>query len=231
MLKTVAVSSNRKTGPIAVTYRSGTHETYGTCPKSCALHPKSETGAAAIDLEYLQALVKAVPRRGKAWTYSHFAAAMLPIAGPGETVINASCDTVEEALAAVSIGRPAVIAVPAETAESWPRVAEGVRFYRCPAELSESFTCKDCGNGSPLCARPDRQDVIIFVAHGTGAKKVGTGKGGCYAASGPVALQWHGTRKAGAPNDAQALEAFAKSLPPGSFLRHHVAGDTGKEAV
>ena len=137
----------------------------------------------------------------------------------------------DEALAAVSIGRPAVIAVPAETAESWPRVAEGVRFYRCPAELSESFTCKDCGNGSPLCARPDRQDVIVFVAHGTGAKKVGTGKGGCYAASGPVALQWHGTRKAGAPNDAQALEAFAKSLPPGSFLRHHVAGDTGKEAV
>ncbi len=230
MLKTVPVSSNRKTGPIAVTYRSGTHETYGTCPKSCALHPKNETGSAEIDAEYLQALLKAVPRRGKAWTYSHFPAAMLPKAGPGETVINASCDTVDEALAAVSIGRPAVIAVPSDTSDSWPRVVEGTRFYRCPAELSDSFTCKDCGNGSPLCARPDRREVIVFVAHGTGAKKVGTGRGGCYAASGPVALQWHGTRKAGAPNDAQAVEAFAKSLPPGSFLRHHVAGDAGKEA-
>ena len=51
MLKTVAVTSNRKTGPIATTYRSGVHETYGTCPRSCSLHPKSETGTALVDTE------------------------------------------------------------------------------------------------------------------------------------------------------------------------------------
>lgn len=228
MLKTVALSSNRKTGPIAVTYRSGTHETYSTCPKTCGLHPKSEAGAASVDPEYLAALLEAVPRRGVAWTYSHFPAALLPVAKPGQTVINASCDTVSEAVAAVYAGRPAVLAAPADTAEEWPRTVMGVKFHRCPAELSESFTCAQCGNGSPLCARPDRREVVVFVAHGSGARKVGTGKGGCYAASGLVALQWHGTRKAGAPDDAQALRAFARSLPPGSMLRHHVAGDIGR---
>lgn len=231
MLKTVAVSSNRKTGPIAVTYRSGAHETYGTCPKSCALHPKSETGAALIDSDYLAALLDAVPLRGLAWTYSHFAAKLLPVAKLGQTVINASCDTVADAVSAVAAGRPAVLAAPADTAESWPALIDGVRFHRCPAELAESFTCAQCGNGSPLCARPDRREVVVFVAHGSGKKKVGTGQGGCYAAGGPTAIQWHGTRKSGAANDAQELRRFARSLPPGSMLRHHVAGDIGREGV
>ena len=230
MLKTVATTANRKTGPIAVTYRSGTHETYSTCPKSCALHPKSATGADQVDEEYLAALLDAVPRRGIAWTYSHFAAALLPKAKKGQTVINASCDNVHEAVdAVVRLGRPAVLAAP--TGTQWPQTINGVRFHRCPAELAENFTCAQCGNGSPLCARADRKEVVVFVAHGSGAKKVGTGEGGCYAASGPTAIQWHGTKKANTPNDAAALRAFAKSLPAGSMLRHHVAGDIGREVV
>ena len=231
MLKTVAITANRKTGPIAVTYRSGTHETYGTCPKSCSLHPKSETGADQIDQEYMEALLNAVPRQGIAWTYSHFPAASLPIAGKNQTVINASCDTEAEAVEAIRLGRPAVLATPTDTADTFPKTVEGIRFYRCPAELADNFTCAQCGNGSPICARSDRRDVVVFVAHGTGAKKVGTGKGGCYAASGPTAIQWHGTKKAGTVNDAIAVKAFAKSLPPGSLLRHHVAGDTGREVA
>jgi phospholipase/carboxylesterase len=71
--------------------------------------------------------------------------------------------------------------------------------------------------------------IPVFVAHGTGAKKVGTDcAGGCYAAQGPTAIQWHGTRKSGAANDAAALVQFAKSLAPGSLLRHHIAGDIGQ---
>lgn len=232
MLKTVTTSSNRKTGPIAVTYRSGEHQTYGSCPKSCKLHPKSETGADQIDVEYLSALLDAVPRRGIAWTYSHFLAELLPIAKPGQTVINASCDTVADAVAAVKSGRPAVLAAPKDTADQWPRMVDGVKFHRCPAELSESFTCAQCGGGSPLCARPDRREVVVFVAHGSGAKKVGSAEGGgCYAASGPTAIQWHGVKKLGAANDAATLKKFAQGLPPGSMLRHHVAGDIGREVV
>lgn len=231
MLKTVAVSANKKTGPIAVTYRSGEHETYGTCPKTCGLHPKSETGTTQIDQEYLSAVVDAVPRGGKAWTYSHFDAKSLPKPAEGKTVINASCDSVVEALRARFLGVPAVMAAPKETENQWPQIIMETRFVRCPAELSSDFTCQQCGNGDPLCARGDRDYVIVFVAHGTGAKKVGTGDGGCYAASGPTAIQWHGTKKTGAANDAEALRAFARSLPPGSFLRHHVAGDVGREVA
>lgn len=232
MIKAVPVSANRKTGPIAVTYRSGVHETYGTCPRTCKLHPKSETGTETVDAEYLDAVSDAVPLGGQAWTYSHFPAEALPTPKPGKTVFNASCDSIAEAVRTVELGRPAVYAAPLETADTFPLVHRGVQFVRCPAELSESFTCAQCGNGRPLCARGDREYVVVFVAHGTGAKRVGSHDGGgCYAASGPTAIQWHGTRKNGAPNDAQAVRAFARSLPRGSMLRHHVAGDVGRERV
>jgi len=121
MLKTVRISANSKTGPIAVTYRSGEHETYGTCPTSCSLHPKSETGTSQIDSDYLQAVFDSVPRGGQAWTYSHFAAEALPLPQPNKTVINASCDTTAEAVRAVELGRPAVYAAPLESADQWPR--------------------------------------------------------------------------------------------------------------
>jgi len=230
MLKTVAVSSNRKTGPIAVTYRSGMHETFGTCPKTCELNPRGDSAADIVDRDYLAALSKAVPRNGIAWTYSHFAAEALPLPKKGQTVINFSADNMRDAVNAIEQGRPAVYAAPKNTAEQWPQVFQGVKFIRCPAELSETFTCQQCGNGRPLCAQGEREYVVVFVGHGTGARKVGTDeKGGCYAASGPTAIQWHGVKKSGLQNDPAALIAFAKSLPPGSFLRHHVAGDIGQE--
>lgn len=229
MLKTVAVSSNSKTGPIAVTYRAGTDSVYGTCPATCGLCPEASAGTGTVDEDYMEALLHAVPRKGIAWTYSHFPAEMLPVPSKGCTVINASCDTVREAVSAHKAGRPAVFAAPVGLAV--PKVVDGVRFVQCPAELSDTFTCAHCGDGSPLCARGGRNFVVVFNAHGTGKKRVGTGTGGCYAASGPTTIQWHKTRTGGAANDAEALLAFAKSLPPGTYLRHHVAGDMGQEGA
>jgi hypothetical protein len=43
-----------------------------------------------------------------------------------------------------------------------------------------------------------------------------------------VRLQWNATRKTGAADDAAAVVSFARSLPPGSLLRHHVVGDLGQ---
>jgi len=216
MLKTVAVSANRKTGPIAVTYRSGEHETYGTCPTSCKLHPKSETGTMLVDADYLAAVSDAVPRCGQAWIYSHFSAAALPLPAPGKTVFNVSCDTMAEAVLAVESGRPAVYAAPKSMADSFPMVHQGVKFAQCPAELSESFTCAQCGNGRPLCARGERDYVVVFVAHGSGAKRVGTDeKGGCYAASGPTAIQWHGTKKPARPMIRRQLKNSPVRCPWG----------------
>lgn len=233
MLKLIEISSNKKTGPIATTYRSGEHQTYSTCPKSCALHPSSEKGADSIDREYLEALLEAVPPKGKAWTYSHFNHKALPKAKAGQTVINASCDSVQSAIDAVKAGHPAVYAAAKESENTWPKKIDGVVFARCPAELSEKFNCNDCGNGSPLCARPNREFVVVFVAHGKGQKLVGTGKGGCYAATGPTAIHWNNTKKNTEQRvtDAVAIKAFAKSLRRGSYLRHHIAGDIGKEII
>ena len=231
MLKTVAVSANKKTGPIAVTYRAGQSHTYGTCPSRCGLHPLKASGASAVDMEYLRAVFDAVPRGGVAWTYSHFAADTLPKPQAGKTVINSSCDTVAEAVRSMSMGIPATYTAPRDSGE-WPQVHDGVKFVRCPAETVDRVNCQNCGGGRPLCARGDRSYVVVFVAHGTGAKRVGQDcGGGCYAASGPTAIQWHNTRKSGAANDADALRQFADSLPYGSMLRHHVAGDIGAEAV
>ena len=226
MLKTVKHSGNKKTGPIAVTYRAGGHNVFATCPATCALNPQGEHAADLIDLDYLQAVRQAVPRNGQAWTYSHFPAELLPVPAPGETVINASCDTIPQALAAVAIGRPAVVAAPAGTV--WPYTVDAVRFVQCPAELADNFSCDQCGGGRPLCARGNRDYVIVFVAHGSGARLVGDDTpGGCYGNGGPVRLAWESTRKTGDTSDGPAVIRFARSLPSGSLLRHHVVGDMG----
>lgn len=226
MLNTVRVSSNKKTGPIAVTYRAGVTDMFGSCPKTCGLMPCSAKGTSVVDLEYLEAVENAVPRNGVAWTYSHFTYSSVPKPKPGKTVFNVSTDSIEGALESWSSGRPTVVALQPQEWKS--KEINGVQFVQCPAELSESFTCSQCGNGKPLCAQPDRDYVIVFSAHGPSKKKVGTGDGGCYGSSGPVAIQWRRAKDKGAANDAETIEAFAKSLPPGSMLRHHVVGDIGE---
>jgi hypothetical protein len=141
-----------------------------------------------------------------------------------------------DAAECVTAGRPAVLAgAPADGRDEWPRVFNGVKFVVCPEQLSPAgsgFTCQSCGNGVPLCAQPDRDYVIVFLAHGTGRKLAEDPNkpGGCYGASGPVAIQWHATRANGRADDARAVLTFAASLPPGSLLRHHIAGDIGRAA-
>lgn len=229
MLKTVAVSGNSKTGPIAVTYRAGSCSTYGTCPKSCGLHPAADQGAARIDKAYLAALLDAVPPGGQAWTYSHFAPELLPKPQQGKTVINASCDTPDQAVHAWGLGLPVTVTAPQGADLARPVTYKGVRFVQCPEQSGHVESCAKCGNGRPLCARAERDYIIVFSAHGQGARKVATEeRGGCYAAGGHVAIQWHKTRTAGAANDAELLRTFAQSLAPGSLLRHHVAGDIGR---
>ena len=52
-----------------------------------------------------------------------------------------------------------------------------------------------------------------------------------YADGGNVALHWRDTSNQSQPNetDGEKLLRFAKSLPPRSIIRHHVAGDIGLE--
>jgi hypothetical protein len=239
MLKTISISSNRKLGGCAATYRSGSTNVYGTCPDSCPLKPVHGEGSRRIDVEYLKAVQDAVPQGGVSWTYTHFtddgSLSHFLTHRPNTTVINVSADSIEQAADIYLEGFPTVVAVPADQDAKVDVLETGsgdrVRFVRCPAEYNEKVTCRNCGSGSPLCARRNRNYVIKFTAHGTQAKKVGAEeKGGCYGSSGPVAIQWKNTMKASLTtnrSDAEILTDWVQTLPYGTFLRHHVVGDLG----
>lgn len=236
MLKTISVSSNKKLGGCAATYRSGSHNVYSTCPSTCALKPAGTPGSSKLDPEYLAAVYDAVPKGGVSWTYTHFtdeeSLKAYPVPESGKTVINLSSDTVTEAISSYLDGYPTVVSVPKEMDSKVDYIGAGyerVRFVRCPAEYNDKVTCRNCGGGLPLCARPDRNYVIKFTAHGTQAKKVGsTEPGGCYGSGGPVAIQWKRTMNdVQEVSDAQKLTEWVRSLPHGTFLRHHVVGDLG----
>ena len=232
MLKTVETSRAQKTKGLAVTYRAGEKEKFGTCPASCELNP-SGCGASKIDQEYLEALSKAVPLKGIAFTYSHFAPKhWLHKNGSGRTVINYSSKTAALAAWFCDVV-PTVATVALDFWKGRKTVdIDGARFVRCPAEYLKSFGCQNCGNGDPLCARLDRDFVVGFTAHGVHKKKAANpdDPGGCYASGGNVLLHWEATAsQAQDESDADKITRFAKSLPPRTILRHHIAGDFGEE--
>ena len=248
MLKTVEMSRATKTKGVAVTYRAGTGEKYGTCPADCKMNCSGK-GAEKIDVDYLDALLDAVPRKGVSFTYSHFPwhkwANKL---AAGKTVINYSTESMTSA-AAASRAVPTVVVVKADDwgdgktlrAPLFGRTdsrgnfvqSDSVKVVRCPAEYRDGFSCRDCGNGAPLCARLDRDYIVGFTAHGPSKRKAAdpTQRGGCYADAGNCRIWWDQTANSEQPDetDAEKVRRFAKSLPPRSIIRHHVAGDIGAE--
>ena len=69
MLKTVEISRAKKTKGIAVTYRAGKNDMFGTCPRTCNLNDSGK-GASEIDQEYLNALLNAKPKKGLSFIYT-----------------------------------------------------------------------------------------------------------------------------------------------------------------
>ena len=236
MLKTTAISTAKKTTGCAVTYRAGNRDKFGTCPASCELNPSGRgCSEMQIDYEYLDALLDAKPKRGHSFTYSHFHPLFWAhkLAG-NKTVINYSAANPETAILARQItDAPIVTVVPENYFENGKnKTLEGVRFIRCPAEYNDSANCNNCGGDkAPLCARLGRDYIVTFTAHGNSKKKIGTDqRGGCYATGGNVNLHWeHTAKQEQAQTDGDRLRAFVKSLPAGTTIRHHVAGDIGKE--
>jgi hypothetical protein len=234
MLKTVEMSRATKTAGIAVTYRAGTGEKYGTCPASCKMNCSGK-GAEQIDAEYLDALLDAVPSKGVSFTYSHFDWKLwADKLAPGKTVINFSTESPLTAAAATLENVPSVVVLREDywQGSKTQSAPFGVRIVRCPAEYRAGFSCRDCGNGEPLCARLDRDYIIGFTAHGPSKKKAAdpTQRGGCYADAGNCRIWWDDTANGEqCETDAEKVRRFAKSLPPRSIVRHHVAGDIGAE--
>lgn len=245
MLRTVETSRAKKTKGIAVTYRAGNGDKFGTCPPSCSLNDSGK-GAKEIDWPYFDALLDAVPRKGVSFTYSHFEwhqwANKL---SDGKTVINYSTESLTKA-AAASRAVPAVVVV---SESAWNKskklkaplfgrtnsrgdfVQSGsVTVVRCPAEYRD-ISCAQCGDGEPFCARLNRKFIIGFTAHGPNKRKAAdeTTQGGCYAAQGNCRIWWQDTADGEqTETDGEKLKRFVSGLPPRSIVRHHVAGDIGK---
>ena len=243
MLRTVETSRAKKTKGIAVTYRAGNGEKFGTCPPSCSLNDSGK-GAKEIDWQYFYALLDAVPRKGVSFTYSHFPwIDWFRKLKRDKTVINYSADNLQDA--AIAAG-----AVPTVTIVNEAQWQGKKRFsveleieyarddvpnekhtvVRCPAEYRD-ISCAQCGDGEPFCARLNRKFIIGFTAHGPNKRKAAdeTTQGGCYAAQGNCRIWWQDTAESEqSETDGEKLKRFVSGLPPRSIIRHHIAGDIGK---
>ena len=221
-IKFLNTSTQRKTGDIPQTYRSGGENMYGSCPDNCPLKPTDVGVATEVDEEYARALAKAVPRNGNSFSYSHFPSDKWKHLGFNQlkrTTLNFSANTQEEAVQSFKKGIPTVWAEENPTA----RKVNGVQLMPCPADKHDHIQCKSCGGSAgPLCARPDRKFVVVF-------KWKRWKKTPCYAANGYVRFTWKNTGKVlSNMADGDRLLEWVKQLPFGSTVRHHVAGDIGK---
>lgn len=238
MLTMVRQSGDKKTGKIAVTYRAGIN-LFGTCPATCAQNPQKAQSTGAIDWRYFDAVAESAPIGGGAWTYCHFewrkwVPRLAKLGDRVRTTFNFSADTFNQARDAVKHNVPTTIVVP----EDWHatgkvRVVDTVRYVQCPATVKKNegkVTCSGvggtvgCGGDKPLCMRDKRDYVITFPLHGVFKRKAAP----CYAAGGKVRLAWERTKDKPQSDDAKDLRAWVTTLPHGSLLRHHVAGDVGK---
>ena len=234
MLNTVENSRAKKTAGLAVTYRAAGGDMFGTCPDTCALKPTA-TGTREIDRDYEAAVRRAVPSRGLAFLFTHFPPEQWAEKNEdGRTTFNFSADTLEDAARCIQSGTASVAVVASDywndRASAKVTEAGGIKMVRCPNETT-GVDCARCGNGVPLCARPDREFAVLFTAHGASKRRAGdpTVAGGCYAGGGNVALHWRALseRDAITETDAEHVLRFAAGLAPRGILRHHIAGDIG----
>ena len=74
--------------------------------------------------------------------------------------INASCETIDQAVKVHKSGIPSVTLLPEDSPAKQEH--DGVTVATCPATYMDT-SCKECG----LCARQDRKVVVGFPVHGT----------------------------------------------------------------
>jgi hypothetical protein len=234
MLKIVETSTAKKTVGLAITYRAGSQDKYGTCPSACVLNCSKKKAKEKVDSDYLDALLKAKPKRGLSFTYSsadpcNYAHRL----NEDSTVINYSAPTHDVAVEKFKT-------MPVAVVYKWKPDQKNARhkgalIVRCPAEYNAVRGCADCGGGVPLCARLNRNYIIGFEPHGAQKKKAADPniKGGCYAANGHTNLHWTATtlQEQGDETDAERVTRFVRGLPPRAIVRHHIAGDVMQDSA
>jgi hypothetical protein len=137
------------------------HNQAGDLPASPAGRLRAET---------LRALVRANKGR-RGFTYTHHTlttqnVALLREANAGGFTVNVSCETVAQVDRARALSLPAVLVAPA--VGKGYSTAGGHPLRNCPATQFEHINCANCG----ICAKSDRETVIVFPPHGAGTKRV-----------------------------------------------------------
>jgi len=125
-----------------------------------------------ITLPLLKDLVDANKSSGaKGYTYTHHVlnthnAEAIKYSNRNGFTVNASCESLAQADAAIAQGIPSVCIV--DSTKPVPaRTPAGTRVLVCPAQTSDT-NCKDCG----ICAQSNRKCVVAFLAHGNRANKL-----------------------------------------------------------
>lgn len=123
-----------------------------------------------IDKTSLWLLSKAnTGRRG--FTYTHYPIDtgdnQAAIEGANKTgfTVNVSTNTVSEAIATQKRTTAPVVTIVAP--EFWDSGNRVNNVVRCPAETSDTITCKTC----KLCSVSTRKDIVAFTVHGTKSKQ------------------------------------------------------------
>ena len=119
MIRTVKNSRADKTEGLAITYRAGKESRFGTCPTNCGLNPNKKASTEKIDIDYLKAVLDAVPKFGSSFTYTHF---NLDDIDPKlleqiktdkkKTVFNISVDSIEDAVETFKKGYHVAVTIP-----------------------------------------------------------------------------------------------------------------------
>jgi len=225
-MNAIDISKAKKIFGCGGTYRGG-YARFGSCPITCPALPAYalETAACAIDERYTLEVVRSKPRRGHAWTFSHFAVELWRevMGRTTGTVINHSAINAPAAAASMRLGVPAVTTVaPSFWQGRKSRKVDGVTVVRCPEETGAVKGCADCGGAAgPLCAIRDRTYVIGFTWHGGGAADFI-----CYGDYWRTARAWDFGLSTGA-DDSEYLREWFGTMPSNAYIRHHVVGDLG----
>ena len=161
------------------------HNQAGDLPADSAGRLKSRALAALADANAQGLNGDDLPEPRAGWTYTHHDPTL---AGNGEAIANANArgftvnlsgETLADAdrLAALGVA-PVTTLLPEGFEERTTHTPGGLRVVTCPATIPahpkskrEPVTCANCGNGRPLCARPERPYAIGFPAHGSGKRK------------------------------------------------------------
>jgi hypothetical protein len=127
----------------------------------------------AIDKRALSALVAANAGK-KGFTYTHHSMSkaanrrIVKDATAQGFTVNLSANNLREADSLVALAIAPVVAIVPSGQTTNTITPAGHKVVICPAAVRDGVTCQTCG----LCARADRQYVIAFPAHGTGASAI-----------------------------------------------------------